>query len=91
MATTSKKQVENKFKFFIEAIGGKVASSYNDVGGYRLDYASCYGGYNIEQISNDSGAVSHPFGCARKKAGEFWDTLDFAGRASEAVRGHHGE
>lgn len=75
MARTTRKQVEGIFAVFIKVIGGHVATSYNDVGGYRLDY---YQGYNVEQIINEGGGIKHPFGPQRRKAEEMWNTLYFA-------------
>jgi hypothetical protein len=66
------------FAVFVKQIGGHIATDYNDVGGYRLDYAAPYGGYNVEQISNGGGGVRHPFGPRRRKAEEMWHTLYFA-------------
>jgi len=86
MARTTKKQLENKFEMFIEAIGGKVAKKFSDVGAYSLDYASCYGGYNIERISSEGGAISHPFGPNRQTASQLWDSMDIAIRAVDEAK-----
>jgi len=83
MARTTKKQVEAKFERFINSIGGRIAKDYKDVGGYQLDNQPIYGGYVIQRIFNDSGAIDHPFGQIRRKASEFYDTLDFAERTHD--------
>lgn len=83
MATVSKKLVENKFKRFVQALGGKVATAWNDVGAFALDHNSVYGGYTVVQIVNASGGVSSPFGYHRMKASQFVDALDFATQALE--------
>ena len=87
MARTTKEQLQNKFEQFVKAVGGKVASEYNDEGGYSLDNQPIYGGWVVEQVVNDAGSIHHPFGPARKKAGELWDALDFAIRAIEIKEG----
>lgn len=66
------------FDRLIKAIGGRVATSYNDVGAYRLDWNTVYGGGNIERISNLQGGVSQPFGGRRLKAADFCLFVSFA-------------
>ena len=83
---TTKAQVEGIFKRLAEACGKRIATSYNDVGAWRLDYTACYGGYNIEEIDNERGGISQPMGGQRMKAGEFWSACYFALRAIEAVK-----
>ena len=83
MERISKKQVEGIFQAFLKTTGRREAESYNDVGAYRLDYAACYGGFNVEKIGNSSGGVGHPFGDNRKPAREMWNALHFAMRAHE--------
>lgn len=59
---TTKAEVEGVFKLWVASIGGRIATSYNDQGAYRLDHASCYGGWQIERIDNERGGVSVVFG-----------------------------
>lgn len=59
------------FVRLIKAIGGRVATDYNDVGAYRLDWNPTYGGGNIERIYNTRGGVTRPFGARRLNAKEF--------------------
>ena len=75
---TTKKEVKAVFERFCDVNGYGVAENYNDVGKYELNYASCYGGYVIQKISNEAGGVSQPFGYKRRTAGEFVDCLRFA-------------
>ena len=70
--------MEAVFALLIEHVGGHVATSYNDVGGYRLDYNSVYGGFNIERITSETGAVTIPFGSRRYGPSEMWNVLKFA-------------
>ena len=77
MARTSQANVKGLFEHLVKAMGGHIATSYKDVGGWRLDYQPIYGGYNIERISNESGAVSQPFGSDRHPAGEMWSMMRF--------------
>src|SRR6185295_8196838 len=66
------------FSRYVKAIGGHVADSYNDVGGFTLDHNSVYGGWLIEQIGCENGSVNHPFGSRRMKIGELYEALSFA-------------
>lgn len=88
MARISKSLIENNFKWFVQALGGRIATSYNDAGAYRLDYNGTYGGYNIEKISNAGGGISQPFGSARMKAEPFLDAIILATRAIEIAKGN---
>jgi len=46
---------------FTRMIGKEIG---HEKGQWRLDYASCYGGYVIEE-NMDNGGISHPFGSRR--------------------------
>ena len=61
----------------IEGLLGKPAGSL------RLDYAACYGGYNVEEACNPHGGVTHPFGDRRVSSGEMWIVLNAVERALE--------
>lgn len=65
------------FNRLVAAIGGRVAEDYKDVGAYRLDWNSTYGGGNIERIVSTSGGVTQPFGGGRHKAKEFCNMVHF--------------
>jgi hypothetical protein len=81
MAKVSKALIENKFRWFVEAIGGHLAKDYKDVGGFAIDH---YGsGYKIVQILNAGGGEAEPFGNTRMKGEAFVDALDLATRAIE--------
>ena len=74
----TRKDAERAFERLIKALGGRIATAYNDIGAYRLDWNGTYGGGNIEQIINKGGAVCQPFGGQRHNAREFCDMVRFA-------------
>jgi hypothetical protein len=82
----TRKDAEAAFDRLIKAIGGRVATSYKDVGAYRLDWNGTYGGGNIELIVSEGGGVSQPFGMQRRNAREFCDSVRFAMDALEQAR-----
>lgn len=77
MARYTKKHAESAFNYLVQCMNKRVATSYNDIGAYRLDYSQ-YGGYVIEEITSEGGGVCHPFGSQRRKAEEFYDTCHYA-------------
>ena len=79
---TSKKEIESAFRVWLGAIGGKYAETYNDVGGYTLDYNTTYGGWRIEQVTTDGGGIRE-INYGRMSSGEFKHALNLA---SESVR-----
>lgn len=68
--------IENALEYFCSLSGERVATNYNDVGGLEVDYAACYGGYIINRIANENGAVSMAFGHGRRSASEMLDFLN---------------
>lgn len=74
----TRREVETQFARFVKLIGGHVAQDWNDVGGYRLDHYPMYGGWNIERILNDGGALNQPFGQKRHNAEGLLDMMAFA-------------
>jgi galactokinase/mevalonate kinase-like predicted kinase len=74
----TRKDAERALERLAEATGHRIATSYSDVGGWTLDYAACYGGFSIEQVHNEQGAVSKPFGERRYPAREFCEMVQFA-------------
>jgi hypothetical protein len=74
----TEKQVRETFARFAKVFGLKLATSYNDVGGYALSHAPMYGGWNIEQVMNDAGAITKPFGMTRVSSREFVEAMRFA-------------
>ena len=86
-ARITRKTVETVFaRYVTEALDGCVATSYNDVGAYRLDYNSVYGGYAIERISNEQGGVSMPLGHTRFTASVFYEILHFGLNTARTMR-----
>lgn len=67
MARTTRKQVESVFGLLCRKMG-------NAANGWELDYAACYGGYQI--TANKSGEL--PFGAERRSPGEMWSAIRFA-------------
>lgn len=84
---TTKSQIVGLFEHFAHAMGRRIARSYNDVGAWRLDYVPEYGGWNIEEIATESGAVRQPFGSRRYRSGEFWELLRFGLMVADDLRG----
>lgn len=89
MSRISKSHVVGLFEHLVKALGGHIATSYNDVDGYQLDYNPVYGGYNIVQIANEGGGQSQPFGSERHGASEMWYMMRFALRAIEVAQKPH--
>lgn len=81
---TTRKQIEGTFKVWVQLVGGHIASSYNDAGGYALDYAACYGGWRIVQMTNPQGGQQDV--TSRMPATQFWEALHFAIRTLEESR-----
>jgi hypothetical protein len=71
-------EVNEVFKLFCKAICKRVTESWNDVGAWRLDYIKEYGGYVIQEIINDRGAVEMPLGHERLSATELVERMRFA-------------
>lgn len=71
-------EVNEVFELFCEAIGKRVAATYNDTGAWTLDYAREYGGYVIYQIINDRGAKEAPLGDQRYPATALVERMRFA-------------
>jgi len=80
----TRKDAEKAFQNLCELLGKHVAKDHRDVGGWRLDYNSVYGGYVVEEIANEFGAVSRPLGDGRVSAREFWERVHFTWRALQA-------
>jgi hypothetical protein len=85
----TKEHVEGAFNRLCKALGkstdvflpdnptmahGKRLVRWN-VGAWRLDY---YGGYQVEEICNEGGGISHPLNRRRMTASEFYYACDFA-------------
>lgn len=57
------------------------------IGCWDVDYNPIYGGAVIEEIHNEAGGISHPFGSRRMKPSEFCQATNMAVRAVEIDRG----
>ncbi len=79
---TTRKHVESAFAYFCNAMGKRIAKSYDDKGAWALDYAPVYGGYVICEYL-PSGGEGRPMGDTRLPAAQFAQTLWFATRAVE--------
>lgn len=53
---TNKRHIEAKLARVVELLGARMCKRWDDVGGLSLDYQPLYGGYMLEQISNERGA-----------------------------------
>ena len=71
-------EVNEVFRLFCEAIGKRVADTWNDTGAWTLDYAKEYGGYVIQEIIDDRGARETPLGDQRYSATELVERMRFA-------------
>ena len=65
--------------------------SYKTVGAWRLDYAGCYGGWVIQEIDNEGGGISNPFGARRHKAGELLNMIYFARQMYRLIKQKEGK
>lgn len=79
----SRKDAESAFHTLCLVLGRRAATSWNDVGAWQLDWASEYGGYVVQEIMTDSGAVTCPLGDLRRTAREFCESVYFVRRALE--------
>lgn len=82
----TRKDAEKCFERLLQTLGKRRARSYNDVGGWRLDYNPVYGGVKIEEIINEGGGVREPIIGNRLTPKEFCYTVNFTIRAMEAMR-----
>lgn len=86
MATITIDHLKGIYNRYIHAIGGRHATSWNDVGGYKLDYASLYGGYVITRIENKMGGISYPFFYNRLTKKELYNAMCFACLTLEHIK-----
>lgn len=80
------KDAEQCFERLLTTLGKRKARSYNDVGGWRLDYNPTYGGVIIEEIINPHGGINHPIIGSRLTSREFCQTINFMTRVSGLIR-----
>ena len=64
-----RKDMDDSLLALTEALGKRVARDYKDVGAWRIEYNSTYGGGRIEEITSEHGGV-HDI-TRRMKPGEF--------------------
>lgn len=82
----TRKDAESALDRLCEATGNRRASAWNDVGGWQLDYAACYGGFVVNEVFNDGGGITQPFGSTRCSAREFCARVRFAIDAIEHAK-----
>lgn len=87
MARVSRAVVESRFRALCDALGKRIATGPRDVGSWRLDYAQCYGGYTIVEVST-SGGEFHPFSALgrRLSGAEMEEIINFTLRAIQIDR-----
>lgn len=71
------------FTRLCELLNKRPATNYNDVGGWRLDNYTMYGGVNVEEVYNEQGGITHPLGAIRYTPREFCMMVDFVARSIE--------
>jgi len=77
MARVTRKEVQATFRHWLSVIGHHEATSFHDVGAYRLDQNSSYGGWRIERIVNQHGGVSE-VNYGRMPGQQFINAMHFA-------------
>ena len=65
----TKAEILGMFNRLVKAMNKKIG---REVGDLQLDYASCYGGYVIQELCNDQGGIRHLFGSNRRNAKEMY-------------------
>lgn len=76
------KDARKAFGLLLNITGKRRAKSYNDVGAWRLGESTFYG-FNVEEIVNVNGGISHPLGMVGKSAREFCACVHFLRAAFE--------
>lgn len=76
MAYVTYRDIRRAFAQLCKASGFTLAESPTHVGAYQLDRNG--GGWMVERIENEAGAVSHPFGSDRYASAPFIRMLFFA-------------
>lgn len=76
MAYVTHRDIQRAFWQMCQACGFTVAEQPTQVGAYQLNRNG--GGWVVEKIENDAGAVSHPFGNDRYSSANFIRMLFFA-------------
>lgn len=85
MHRITQKDVRVVFARFAKACGRQVAGPDGGLGGkWSLDYAACYGGWQIVEYVPGGSAETHPLGDRRMSTAEIYHAMHFAIRAMEA-------
>lgn len=79
------KDAERALERLAASTGHRIATSYNDIGAWTLDYNPIYGGCVVHEPMNESGGVTCPFGMERQTPRVFCAMANFAIRAMEAA------
>jgi len=82
----TRKDAERALQRLAAATGNRPATSWNDVGGWSLDYNPIYGGCVVVEIASEGGGQSHPLGDQRRTPRAFCDAVHFALRALDEVK-----
>ena len=76
MARTTRKQVDAAFLRLCTLLGKTPSKGHPAVAGtWILDYAACYGGYQVQEHAK-RGGVRCPLGDMRRSAGDFWQMVN---------------
>lgn len=73
----TRKDAETAFIALCAALGKRVAADWRDRGAWTLDYAACYGGYVVAELT-ENGGQGHPLGHTRRSAKDFYLTAWYA-------------
>ena len=84
MARTTKKQIEGMFERLVDAVGGTISTGHG-VDGYFLEYAACYGGWQIIYLKDSMHCL--PFGETRRPASEMYYAMKMAMYAAYIANG----
>lgn len=76
MSRRTRRDAEAALALLVKRLPKHVATSYNDIGGWALDWAP--GGAMVTEIVNGSGGVTCPLGYARRSPAEFCTAISFA-------------
>jgi Flp pilus assembly pilin Flp len=59
MTRTTQAEVKGMFNRLCKAMNKRVATKYNDVGAWAIEYTAVYGGWLAYEITNESGCTSN--------------------------------
>lgn len=90
MERITESQVKHKFEAWCTMVGSRIATSYNDVGGYSLAASSPGDGrtrYSVEQIVSEGGGVRSMMWSLGTS--DIWGKLDAGMVAIQEMRQNH--